>query len=521
MRHLIGLLLLAALPTAQQDSTPSARIVGFVIDSRTDMPLTGVRIELAPVGLTAVTDDVGGFAFDSIAVGNYLLTGEKVGYFPIRPDDGKITDKPGVSVIVTAMATFTQHFKMTPTATFSGKVIDDRGNPVQGAKIIPFRYVYDGMGKRVPTYYATVQSNDLGEFRAENLDKGEYWLRIDAPAVDRSAPNSPLFPSIYFPGVSSPQDALPVRLENGLELQLPNFLLHAVQGRAVTLHAVNRTIAGDSASMYLARRGELPGRPSQVTFVNSATQVTNLAPGTYNAEVYVTTREGPLRGATSFEISDRDLDLDITMHMRTSIRGHALAVTEGVSTPVSGLEVRFINREFLQNVQPTLRSSADGVLMNSESAALFPGIYDIEVRNIASNLYLSAATEKQGGRDLLRDGLAVEDGRPLTLEIVLSKGTGTIGGSVTDGSGVVLADAVVVLVPRDPMQSHLYKITQTDVHGGFQLRAAKGEYDLYSFRKIAPLDTKNSKVWAVYKVGAMPVTILDDKILRVDLTVLD
>ena len=97
------------------------------------------------------------------------------------------------------------------------------------------------------------------------------------------------------------------------------------------------------------------------------------------------------------------------------------------------------------------------------------------------------ASSRQGGRDVLRDGLLVSQVTE-SFEMVLSPAGGVLQGTVRTASGMPVHDAVVALISDASLRqrsdrSHTYRTERTDQNGTFEIHGmVPGTYSLYAWR---------------------------------------
>jgi len=75
---------------------------------------------------------------------------------------------------------------MVPTATITGRVYDEEGEPIVGATVRALQYTYDD-GQRIMRPVQSAETNDLGEYRLYWLDPGEYQVAATFEARFRNA----------------------------------------------------------------------------------------------------------------------------------------------------------------------------------------------------------------------------------------------------------------------------------------------------------------------------------------------
>jgi hypothetical protein len=126
------------------------------------------------------------------------------------------------------------------------------------------------------------------------------------------------------------------------------------------------------------------------------------------------------------------------------------------------------------------------------------------------------------GQDVLRTSFEMEG--DLEMEVVLSKSGVELHGSVRDSMGENLPDAVVALVPDNPLRAagDLYRSTVTDAKGDFELRGiAPGKYHLFAWRELEGAAYRNQEFIKNFEEGGTAIQIEKGNNVSVDVTVLD
>ena len=190
------MLLAQTTPVGQQATTgaqpPAVNgiIVGRVIDGTSGTPLTGVTVTLSTPGQRAqrvIVDGQGRYLFHSLPAGAYTLATTKAGYLAgtygqLRPDGvGRTLDlDAGERVLDSAI-------RMWRSATISGSVIDDAGDPVPARVQVYQRTIVAGRWKLVSASLGG-DTDARGQYRITGLKPGDYALVITS--FSSSAPAS-------------------------------------------------------------------------------------------------------------------------------------------------------------------------------------------------------------------------------------------------------------------------------------------------------------------------------------------
>ena len=184
-------LAIATVPplTAQQAQTPPpAAISGVVIDAVTGQPLVGAVVTLARLDVRlpaprAVTDARGRFVFDDLpASDSYYLGARRFGYAYTRYG----WSGPGQSLAIKDIA----KIALTPgrwvndikiplwrLGSLSGRVIDERGEPIVGAAVRAFS-TRSIAGNPQLVGGPITTTDDRGIYRIADLDPGAYVVSV-------------------------------------------------------------------------------------------------------------------------------------------------------------------------------------------------------------------------------------------------------------------------------------------------------------------------------------------------------
>jgi hypothetical protein len=150
---------------------PVAVVRGRVV-SATGGVVSGAQVRLTQNagGAAAVTRSGrdGRFAFTGIVPGPFLIAASKTGYSSNGSPFGR-------ALTVTATGADAE-LTLTPWSTVTGRVVDESGEPVQGASLQLLRPQFqDGRRRLVPA--ATRTSDDRGVFRIFGVEPGRVGCR--------------------------------------------------------------------------------------------------------------------------------------------------------------------------------------------------------------------------------------------------------------------------------------------------------------------------------------------------------
>jgi Carboxypeptidase regulatory-like domain len=166
----------------QATTLAPATVRGRITDATNGKALRLARVSLTPEGRgpgltqrSTRTDAQGSFAFADVPPGRYKLAAAKARYAstelgqttyegtgrPLTIDAGDRLERVDIALL--------------RTAAITGRIVDDLGEPVQGATVIAYKPGYTVRG-RAMIAGAQASTNDRGEYRIAQLTPGEYYV---------------------------------------------------------------------------------------------------------------------------------------------------------------------------------------------------------------------------------------------------------------------------------------------------------------------------------------------------------
>jgi hypothetical protein len=341
------LVLLLTLLALQQTAPQGARtgiVGGNVFDAASGQPLKDATVMLSFVGprpeREMKTDEKGFFAYTNVEPGQYELKVDLPRYLTQKYGQIAFDSRIGRNLVVEPGGRYNVSFPMIRAAVVSGRVYDSNRQPVAKAETQLLTSRYNELGLR--TLYrliGPVNTDDRGEYRFEGVPPGDYYVRAtygSAPATQ--APGTIVVrannvATIYYPGVTSSDEAQVIRVPAGTDVQAIDFSLpppspFKVSGRIVNPFLQQRLPAYD---YYLVpRNARLREGESSVPDqdpANDKFEFRNVPPGSYT--LYVGFHLGDPRdrqpiysGRIPVEVVDRDVtDLTVVIDSGINIQG--------------------------------------------------------------------------------------------------------------------------------------------------------------------------------------------------------
>jgi hypothetical protein len=270
-----------------QDAAPppikqASAISGLVTDGLTGRPIAGAVVYVGITGKGAVgpvsrqlTDAKGRFVFvDLAAHDQYFLNASRFGYVnggygvtPVRPSPTRIRLAEGEWFK-------DAHIRLWPPAALSGRVTDERGEPVVGIPVRALVQILVGGRPQIAAGPGTI-TDDRGAYRIAGLHPGRYVVQvpsvqsavpagvdptgpsgsaIGAPTKPRPAMDLPggryvlgdyatppppgarplVYPIAYHPAARTPLEATPIELRDGDDRRNIDVVLAPVRAATIS-----------------------------------------------------------------------------------------------------------------------------------------------------------------------------------------------------------------------------------------------------------------------------------------------
>jgi hypothetical protein len=175
-----------AAPEPQSQQAPTrgnAVVIGRVIDGTTGQPIPGAFVTIAssgrPIGQpTMVADSQGRFVFRNLPAGKFDLVATARGYLADdgHAESGMRAPPQAIELADAEQATDTD-IRLFKPARISGIIVDDVGDPIEGAQIPVLRVEYIAGHRRLRRGGGSI-SNDRGFYSSGRLVPGSYVVGV-------------------------------------------------------------------------------------------------------------------------------------------------------------------------------------------------------------------------------------------------------------------------------------------------------------------------------------------------------
>src|SRR5262245_40717340 len=256
-----------------------------------------------------MTDSQGRFAVNNVEPGTYRLMFSASGYAP--QDYGqRVFGGAGTPIVLRAgEAKKDITMRIAPVSAVSGRILDNRGQPIAGVPVQLFRFSYDETAHKKIQPATSAQTDDRGEYRFYFVSPGRYYLNAGHQPSQSFLPDLALngglfnrgylspnripqnYALTYYPGAADVESATALDVQPGADLSGIDLFLAPQQAYRVRGHIVDSRTGQPPPSAMLSLRthgtdviGMLGGgiplpenyKPADGTF-----EIMNVASGSY------------------------------------------------------------------------------------------------------------------------------------------------------------------------------------------------------------------------------------------------
>jgi hypothetical protein len=413
----------------------------------------------------------------------------------------------------------------------SGRVVDEFGEPVIGARVSPHRHRYMN-GRRQLTALTSDTTDDLGAFRLHGLSPGDYYVSAQSntftflgTSEDRTG-----YGQTFYPGTLNQAEATRVTVAVGQETQ--NIVLALVPSRIATLSGTLTTSTGKPAPMGMVMlrdvaAGAAPMVMSPGMVRDGTWTISGVTPGEYQLMAQAFSDLARLEavamtGGSAGVLPETSVQ-SITV-TGEDIKGIALTTSAGGSatgrvrfeggkppaTPPTGFSIQGFD---VQNAGSLNMASG---LVKQDWTFTVGGLLGRRVIRPIGQLpgwYLKSVTHE--GTDITDSGVNAADGAELSgIEIVMTQDVAEVSGTVQDSKGTPATDYVVVLFAPDAekwgWQTRFVRVARPDQTGRFLSRGLPpGSYLAVALEYIEPGEETNPEF--LERIKAMGTTVRLDE----------
>jgi hypothetical protein len=533
------------LPRQQQQGF---RVSGVIVDAIGGQALAGAQVTLfsqaaRDSGQTVTTGDGGRFSFENVWAGQYVLYARRRGYV-----EQQYKQHGYLSTVIIAgpdLNTDNLRFEMLPSASISGQILDEMGEPVRSGQVLLLQYGLR-LGQRQKFQKRQQNTDDQGHYHFGHLVPGAYFvgvvaepwyaqhdgrqrrLQVDSDSAQTSDSgaatnaNDPLdvvYPIVFFPNATDIDVASPITLHPG-DAEIADLRLQPVP------------------AAHLTFRSSTTDGPEQVS-VQHISQ--HIADGIEQTVPVRTTTWAPWAGSNIVEVNGLPPGrLNVTWtwskgnqstdHARTLQLGNDLEINPSdtaSSASVSGVATMDDGSALAPQARLGLRNASAGTAI---SVLLKPGgEFNFDGQNIDQGTYEVGMPQPSGAlvRSISATGAKVSghtieigSARDVRLTVVVSKDGGTVTGLALK-KGKPADGVMILLVPQGPEpDASLFRFDQSDSDGSFSLaRVLPGKYTVVAIENGWDLEWSDPGVSGKYLAGGQAIQVSSDTKIKVTVNV--
>jgi protocatechuate 3,4-dioxygenase beta subunit len=486
-------------------------VAGNVLRLDTGEPLKKAKVSLqsqsSDFSVFLLTDEQGHFFFEKVPPGPYELHVSRNGYVEAEYGQKKL-GAPGAILTLSSGQRITDLvFKLSRTASISGRVLDEDGEPIARAEVITYR-ASKHPGKEQRNDFEPVATNDLGEFRVFDLIPGRYYLAVNYRVQERGVLhtreerlnfNPGYFPTFY-PNTTDSSKAQAITIGPGEDMRSMDFMLrpaHLVTVSGRVIFPISATsVGGGSVTIEPRGSGLVDAAHEMYDFPSKDGHfiIRNVPPGSYYLIASYSERESHHAFVTRrpLDVANNDIDdLTLMVSRGVDIPGH---ISWDPSPPSDARPV-FVTLHSVDDSPVPVR----GEPAKSDESFLLKdvpeGTYRPRVRFPGSEGHFYLKSARYGTNSLTDAGFTVQSGASLSLDLTLSSRVAHVDGIVVTADALPAVGAAVVLIPDPPRRNmkELFESVITDQNGKFSISGiTPGEYKIFSWDSVEEADWYNA-----------------------------
>jgi hypothetical protein len=515
-----------------QEKTGTAVLSGRVVAADTGKPLRRALVRASsqetPQGRSVSTDPDGRWQLKGLPAGSYRVTISKGGYVDIaygqqRPfEAGKVLELADGQTIEKLDVTLPR------AGVITGRVLDEFGEPLTGARVQPMRHRYVGGQRRLTPTGIGDSTDDIGQFRLHGLSPGEYFVsaQMSAGLMFGQSDDKVGYGTTYFPGTAVQTEAQRVRVAVGRETSQINITM--ATSRIATISGTAVSSSGRAISRGILM---LTSNLGGATMMSMGTSLkpdgsflfSNVSPGEYRIQVQYTPNPDEVAvfsggGGPGSEVGS----------VSVTVTGNDITGLTLVTSPGATASGRIV---FEGGAKPTIAPAALNAGTMPVEFGLMPMGGNVRVRDDwtfeATGLterrrfrvsppqgwYLKSVAHENN--DITDSGIDFKEGQQVGgIDIVLTQRVTDVSGAVQDSRARPITDFVVVAFSTDNSRwgymTRYVRTVRPNQEGRFSIKGLPpDDYYLIALDYLETGEEGDPEQLEKWKANATRVTLAD------------
>ena len=516
-----------------QEKTGTAVLSGRVVAADTGKPLRRALVRASsqetPQGRSVSTDPDGRWQLKGLPAGSYRVTISKGGYVDIaygqqRPfEAGKVLELADGQTIEKLDVTLPR------AGVITGRVLDEFGEPLTGARVQPMRYRYVGGQRRLTPLGIGDSTDDIGQFRLHGLSPGEYFVsaQMSVGLMFGQSDDKVGYGTTYFPGTAVQTEAQRVRVAVGQET--PQINITMATSRIATISGTAVSSSGRPITRGFLMLASNIGGANMMTMGTSLKPdgsflFSNISPGEYRIQVQFTPNvdevvvlsssgtPGSESGSVSVTVTGNDIT-GLTLVTSPGATASGRVVFEGAAKPpvaTAALNVTATPVEF------GMMPMGGNVRIRDDWTFEATGLSErrrFRPINPPPGWYLKSVSHE--GTDMTDAGFDFKEGQQVGgIEIVLTQRVTDVSGAVQDSRARPITDFVVVAFSTDNSKwgymTRYVRTVRPNQEGRFSIKGLPpDDYHLIALDYLETGEEGDPEQLEKWKANATRVTLAD------------
>lgn len=478
---------------ATRHQTGTAVIRGRVLAADTGQPLRRAHIRATMPSLrearVTTTDHEGRYELNELPAGRYNLDASKGAYLALSYGQLRALEPGKPLQVAEGQIIENVDFSLPRGGVITGRILDEFGDPIPNARVIPTRQQYlAGRRRLVPAGGRPGITNDIGEYRLFGLPPGQYYVFAtlqSGAAFNTLSDDQSSYAPTYFPGTPNPADA--ERIMVGLGQIVPDISmtivpLQTVRVSGTAVDSQFRPLSGGIVTAISRAIGAVSVAPGAQVRPDGSFTLSGLAPGEYTLRLTGTFQSPNATQSATAVITVADSDITgVLLVGATPVKASGRITVDGELPRSLEPAMLSITAVPVDPEHATFMSAVRGKVKHDFTVELrpLPGPSRITLVSAMPNWTLRAV--RLNGVDVTDTGIDFKPNEDVSgIEIQMTNRMTEVSGIVTDSRGRPVKDSSVVVFARDSKRwtsSRYLGAGRPDQHGWFVVRSlAPGDY---------------------------------------------